>query len=104
MTVDNTIITLMCSSVNQHFNITDAQETMGIMFESTRNLSIDRAAKGPNAVAERHDDLSTVSILPRVPAASLRGSREGQEEGRGGGLYRGAVGVFSFAPSANYSQ
>jgi hypothetical protein len=38
--------------------------------------------EGGDQASDQNAARSTVSIVPRVPAASLRGSREGQEEGR----------------------
>jgi len=49
----NTIIALLCSSVYYQIDMTDAQVAMGIMFESTLNLSIGQAAQVPTVMAAR---------------------------------------------------
>ncbi|KAG7375135.1 hypothetical protein PHYPSEUDO_003367, partial [Phytophthora pseudosyringae] len=49
----NTTIALLCSSVYYQFDISDAQVAMGIMFESTLNLSIGQAAQVPTVMAAR---------------------------------------------------
>ncbi|EEY67203.1 ATP-binding Cassette (ABC) Superfamily [Phytophthora infestans T30-4] len=49
----STVIALLCSSVYYQFDTTDAQLTMGIIFESILNLSVGQAAQIPTVMATR---------------------------------------------------
>uniref|UniRef100_H3GQ62 ABC transporter domain-containing protein n=1 Tax=Phytophthora ramorum TaxID=164328 RepID=H3GQ62_PHYRM len=49
----NTTIAILCSSVYYQIDLTDAQVVMGIMFESTLNLSIGQASQIPTVMAAR---------------------------------------------------
>lgn len=49
----STIVALLCSSVYYQVDTTDAQLTMGIIFESILNLSVVQLAQIPTVMAAR---------------------------------------------------